>query len=615
MSRFKILALNSVVTLTLLGCASAGHHYYDSAVNDLNRAPASMGVPDSFDINSTNTVDSVHSQAQADYLFLKSEMESNAGRGTETIELLKTALIYDAESSTLMQKLAIEYYKIGNLNTALQWAERAYEAQPGKRDLALLLAGLHTSNKDYVKAEEIYKKLVKQDKDDAEAVLYLGAVYTELKNYHKAVITFKNLTMNKNYSSKHLAHYYLARVYSEQNAKNSVQVKEQLRKAISIKPDFSEAITMLGQYIQREQGAEKAFKFYESLQKEHGPNIKLAEILAQFYIGKNQFDKAYEQLEIVDEASDDQIQVKLKMALILIEKKMFDRAIIKLEEILAVAPESDKVRFYLSAVHEEMRDFKSALKQYLMVEKDSSFFEEARLHASHITKMFGSVDDSIKLLNEVIVHKADSPQTYFYMSQLYEDKKDMSNAMKTLKDAEKKFVDSPQVHYHIGMLQDKLNQKDEMIESMKKVVDLQPDHSQALNYLAYSWAEQGVHLEKAESYARKAVLKEQDDAYILDTLGWVLFKKGDYKKAAEVLQKAHEMQPQVSIISEHLGDVYNKMNQPDKARALFLKASESEEDAARKKEIQIKLTQVENKIKDVRKPSSLGFGSSRTASP
>src|SRR5207244_2381360 len=108
--------------------------------------------------------------------------------------------------------------------------------------------------------------------------------------------------------------------------------------------------------------------------------------LSQHYIEKGEYDKAYEQLEVLDASADDQIQVKLKMALILIDKKVFDLAVEKLQEILTLAPESDKVRFYLSAVYEEKRQFQMAFDQYMLIGKDSTYFEESRTHAAYLSK-------------------------------------------------------------------------------------------------------------------------------------------------------------------------------------------------------------------------------------
>ncbi|MBC7419155.1 MAG: tetratricopeptide repeat protein [Bdellovibrio sp.] len=599
-----------------LGCASDGGRFYDSAMNDHNRAPSSLNIPEKFD-SDVPTIDSVHNQSEADYLFIKSDLESQAGKASESIESLKSALVYDPQAPTLMQKLAIEYYRRGQTRDAIYWSEKALAQAPESRDLKLLAGGLYTTTKSYAKAEELYLSLLKKDKEDSEARLYLGAVYTETKNYKKAIQSFTTLSKQSSYASKHLAHYYLARVLVEQNLKGSgAAAQAELLKAVKIKPTFSEGITLLGQMIQKEKGAEKAFEFYAKFQKEHGPIVKLAEILSQYYIEKNLYDKAYEQLEVLDSNSDDLVQVKLKMALILIDKKSYDLAINKLQEILATTPESDKVRFYLSAVYEEKKEPKKAFDEYMKIAKDSSYFEEARLHAAYLAKLMGNSRLAMSSLQESMVHKVENPQTFFLMTQFHEENKDYKKSLEVLKLAEEKFPKNPQVYFYRGSIQDKLDLKDAMIDSMKKVLTLDQEHAQAMNYLAFSWAEMGKDLEQAEVFARQAVLKEKNDAFILDTLGWVLFKKGQYKESIEVLEKAYAMQPGVGIIAEHLGDVYLKINKLDKARVLFEKANESETDSDRKKGLKTKITLVDKFMKDgARLPASVDANLNKEVSP
>ena len=170
--------------------------------------------------------------------------------------------------------------------------------------------------------------------------------------------------------------------------------------------------------------------------------------------------------------------------------------------------------------------------------------------------------------------------------------------------AENKFPKNAQVVFYKGTIQDKLNLKPEMILTMKRVLALESDHVQAMNYLAFSWAEMNTELEQAEKYARTAVAKEKEDAFILDTLGWVLFKKGQFKEAAEILERAHVLQPSVGIIAEHLGDIYSKVEKFEKARTYFLKAVESETDPTKKKDLQLKVSLIDLNLKNRRPASS-----------
>jgi tetratricopeptide (TPR) repeat protein len=124
---------------------------------------------------------------------------------------------------------------------------------------------------------------------------------------------------------------------------------------------------------------------------------------------------------------------------------------------------------------------------------------------------------------------------------------------------------------------------------MQRVIEINGDHANALNYLGYTYADLGKNLDEAEALVRRALELRPDDGYITDSLGWVFYKKGNYEEALKWLLKASELVPDDPIINEHVGDAYLKLN--DKANALiyYLKSlSLREEDRARRK-IQTKI--------------------------
>ncbi len=77
-----------------------------------------------------------------------------------------------------------------------------------------------------------------------------------------------------------------------------------------------------------------------------------------------------------------------------------------------------------------------------------------------------------------------------------------------------------------------------------------------LNYLGYSWIDQGVHLEQGMDMIRRAVEQRPDDGYIVDLLGWAYFKTGNYDEAVKNLERAVELKPEDPTINDHLGDAY-----------------------------------------------------------
>jgi len=107
---------------------------------------------------------------------------------------------------------------------------------------------------------------------------------------------------------------------------------------------------------------------------------------------------------------------------------------------------------------------------------------------------------------------------------------------------------------------------------MKKVIAIDPQDAQALNYLGYTYVELDKNLEEAERLIRKAIELQPKDGYITDSLGWLFYKKGQFQEALATLEKAVSFVPDDPIILEHLGDVYMKMNNQEKALESYKRA-------------------------------------------
>lgn len=603
----------SVMLMFVMSCASRPYPYFDSAVNDHNNAPNSLGIPKEFthqkeQKNKDNNSDfqifndkkeeteiSIERQSYVDYLFLKAELESADNGGVSSIEILKSALQIDMNSTTLMQKLSIEYYRKGQFVDAVYWVDKALQKEPFRKDLLLLYGSLEMARKDYVKAETAYLKLIKMYPDEPDAYLYLGAVASEKTDFVKARKYFTKVIDLGTYDLKHLPYYYRARTAFDSGDKKLIRsAKKDLENCFELKPDFLEAIQLYATFVEKSHGKQAVIDFFIQYQKQHGPVAKLAEILSQYYIEKDQYDKAYDQLEFLEANTDDVVQVKLKMSLILIDKKSYLKAADKLEELNKLVPESDKVKFYLSAVYEELKQFDKATQFYLQIQPASNHYEDARIRAAFLQKLSAHVDQAIETMSVAIKNKKSSVQVYLMLGQLYEDSEKYVMALDTLKKADFQFPKNSQVNYVLGTLYDKQNDKKSMLKHMKLAVDYDGKNHQAMNYMAYSLSEMGASLDDAESWALKAHDLQKDDPFIIDTVGWVYFKKGQYEKAAEYLEKAHEISPEVGIISEHLGDVYLKLKKDDKARSAYLRAKKEEKDTSRLKMLDSKITSIVN---------------------
>src|SRR5262249_40196530 len=101
---------------------------------------------------------------------------------------------------------------------------------------------------------------------------------------------------------------------------------------------------------------------------------------------------------------------------------------------------------------------------------------------------------------------------------------------------------------------------------LKRALALAPDQPLVLNYLGYSWVDQGKNLKEGTRLIEKAVQLKPDDGYIVDSLGWAHYKQGNFKEAVRFLERAVEIKPEDPTLNDHLGDAFWKVGREREAR-------------------------------------------------
>lgn len=110
--------------------------------------------------------------------------------------------------------------------------------------------------------------------------------------------------------------------------------------------------------------------------------------------------------------------------------------------------------------------------------------------------------------------------------------------------------------YFRGICEERSKQWPKAEADLKKALELQPDQAHVLNYLGYSWIDQGLNLDEAMTMIRRAVEQRPDDGYIVDSLGWAYYRIGNYEDAVKNLERAVDLKPEDPTINDHLGDAY-----------------------------------------------------------
>ncbi len=200
---------------------------------------------------------------------------------------------------------------------------------------------------------------------------------------------------------------------------------------------------------------------------------------------------------------------------------------------------------------------------------------------AYILQRQEKTDEAIELLRNTIDLKQGNPRLYLMLSTLYEGREQYHNAVSVLKEGLAHNERDTDILYRMGIVLDKLKRNKECLEQMEMILTIDPKHADALNYIGYTYADKGIQLDRAQELIERAVKHKPNSGYIIDSLGWVYFRKGLYDKALIELKRAMELTPEDPVINEHLGDVYFKKEHYERAlesyeRALALENADKE---------------------------------------
>ncbi len=150
----------------------------------------------------------------------------------------------------------------------------------------------------------------------------------------------------------------------------------------------------------------------------------------------------------------------------------------------------------------------------------------------------------------------------------------------------------PETHFWLGQAQERTGSLQAAAVSFERVIELEPDNSDALNYLGYMWAEQGTNLDRAVELIERAVALEPENGAYADSLGWALYRLGRFEDARGELERAVTLVPEDPTVLEHLGDVYLALDLPELARSAYQRALQSPADDGNSEQVREKLAEL-----------------------
>ncbi len=167
------------------------------------------------------------------------------------------------------------------------------------------------------------------------------------------------------------------------------------------------------------------------------------------------------------------------------------------------------------------------------------------------------------------------------------------DAFQLLKESSERWPKETPLIFLKGIAAQAEGDKEGALQSMHDVLTLEPQHPGALNFLGYVWAEQGIRLDEAEAMIRSALRQRPDDPNITDSLGWLMFRRGELGSAQRLLRRAFRMAPERAEIVGHLAEVLWSTGEKGRARRLFQRAIQLAGDKKSRTRFQQRLSTLE----------------------
>ncbi len=237
-----------------------------------------------------------------------------------------------------------------------------------------------------------------------------------------------------------------------------------------------------------------------------------------------------------------------------------DLATVFLELARYLNPTSDLILVSLAGIHEANENYDRAIKNYEAIQPESALWINARIQLALNLNQIERKEDAITLLKELIAENPENTSPMISLGNILRGHKDYTEAVAAYSQAidliEEIQPSDWSTFYSRGIAYERKGEWPNAENDLLQALKLSPDHPQILNYLGYSWIDQGLNLDKAVEMIRSAVDQRPDDGFIVDSLGWAYFRLGDFENAVRELEKAVELRPNDPVINDHLGDAY-----------------------------------------------------------
>ncbi len=455
----------------------------------------------------------------------------------------------DPRNADLLSRTFLSVLTDGDIDEAGRLADRLIQLDRSDRIARLVIGVRALKQKQYALARQNFAQSVRGPVTDLTATLLSAWALAGAGDTRVAVDTLDRLAGPDWYAIFKDLHAGL--ILDVANSRK--EAGKRYERAYKADPMALRTVQAYGRYLSRNAGEDEALKIYREFAKSVPDHPLITAEMKEVSAG----DRLP---ALADSPQSGAAEALYGLGASIGRRGGEDLALVYLQLALYLEPTHAMALLSLADLYESLKKPDLAIKIYDRIPPSSPLRRNAEIQVASDLDSLDRTEEAKKRLERLIAEHPNDTEAILALGNILRSRKEFAECAdvygKAVADLAVPEKSNWVTFYFRGICYERSKQWPNAEADLKKALELFPDQPLVLNYLGYSWIDQGVNLDKGMNMIRRAVEQRPDDGYIVDSLGWANYRIGNYDEAVKDLERAVELKPDDSTINDHLGDAY-----------------------------------------------------------
>ena len=471
----------------------------------------------------------------------------------------RAALRGDPRNNELLGRTFLAVLANGEVDEAVKLAERVLQVDKTDRIARLVLGVRALKQKQYPVARRELAQSIRGPITDLAATLLSAWTMASPGEAKSAVDTIDKLAGADWYAIFKDLHAALILDLAGQKK----EAAKRFERAYKLDPTALRVVQSYGSFLSRQGNNAEALKVFATFEEALPRHPLIVEAVNELKAGKKL-------APMVDTPQAGAAEVLYGLGSALGRRGGEDLGLVYLQLALYLVPSHPLALLSLGDLYEAMKKPELANKTYERVPLSSPLQRNAQIQLALNLDTLEKTDEAKASLEKLIAANPGDLEAIMALGNVLRGRKQFAECAdvytKGIDTITKTEKSNWVIYYFRGICLERAKQWGKAEADLKKSLDLFPDQPHVLNYLGYSWIDQGLNLDDGMRMIKRAVEQRADDGYIVDSLGWAYYRLGNMDEAVKHLERAVELKPEDPTINDHLGDAYWRVGRTLEAR-------------------------------------------------